>query len=208
MKFVLFVEGYTEKKAIASFLKRWLDPRLNQPVGLQAVRFDGWAEMVKDMSNKTRLHLDGPKQEQIIAVVALLDLYGPTIYPGHLTSAEERYTWAVQDLTKQVGRDRFRMYFAMHEVEAWLLSRPDLFPREIAGKFPGTVEHPETVNFDTPPSKLLGRLYKQYLKREYDKVTNGYDFFRKLEPNVAYQKCPHFAAMLDEMLALAKQAGL
>ena len=208
MKFVMFVEGYTEKKAIAAFLKRWLDPRLSQPVGLQIVRFDGWAEMVKDMANKTRLHLQGPKQEQVIAVVALLDLYGPTFYPGNLNGADERYIWAAQDLTRKVGQDRFRMYFAMHEVEAWLLSRPELFPHEIASKFPGTVEHPETVNFDTPPSKLLDRLYKQYLKRDYDKVTNGYDFFRKLDPNVAYQKCPHFAAMLDDMLALAKQTGL
>jgi hypothetical protein len=30
MKFVLFVEGYTEKKALPEFLKRWLDPRLSQ----------------------------------------------------------------------------------------------------------------------------------------------------------------------------------
>jgi hypothetical protein len=93
--------------------------------------------MVKDMANKTRRHLEGPGQEQII-----------------------------------------------------------------------TIEHPETVNFDTPPSKLLDRLYKQHLKRDYDKVTNGCDFFRKLDPNLAYQRCPHFAIMLDEMLALAQQAGL
>ena len=208
MKFVMFVEGYTEKKAIAAFLKRWLDPRLNQPVGLQIVRFDGWAEMVKDMANKAHRHLEGPGQEQIIAVAALLDLYGPTIYPGHLTEADERYNWAVQDLTKKVGQDRFRMYFAMHEVEAWLLSRPDLFPREIVGKFSGRVGQPETVNFDTPPSKLLDILYSQHLKRHYDKVTNGYELFRKLDPNEVYQKCPHFATMMDEMLELAKEAGL
>ncbi len=62
MKFVLFVEGYTEKKAIAAFLKRWLDPRLSQPVGIQTVRFDGWAEMVKDMPNKVRRYMEGPGQ--------------------------------------------------------------------------------------------------------------------------------------------------
>ena len=41
MKFVLFVEGHTEKKSIAPFLKRWLDPKLKQSVGFQVVRFDG-----------------------------------------------------------------------------------------------------------------------------------------------------------------------
>ena len=130
----------------------------------------------------------------------MLDLYGPTIYPGHLSGAEERYKWAVQELTRKVGQDRFRMYFAVHEVEAWLLSHPEMFPREIVNKFPGRTDHPETVNFDTPPAKLLDILYSQHLKRHYDKVTNGYDLFRKLDPNEAYHKCPHFATILDEML--------
>ena len=35
MKFVLFVEGYTEDKALPKFLKRWLDPRLGKPVGIK-----------------------------------------------------------------------------------------------------------------------------------------------------------------------------
>ena len=191
MKFVLFVEGHTEKKSIAPFLKRWLDPKLNQPVRIQPVRFDGWAEMVKDMPNKTRRHLEGPERDQIIAVVALLDLYGPTIYPGHLTSSEERCRWAVEDLTRKVGQERFRMFFAVHEVEAWLLSRSDMFPREIVNKFPGKVQHPETVNFDIPPAKLLDNLYNQYLKRDYNKVVLGSNFFRSLDPDVVYQKCPH-----------------
>jgi hypothetical protein len=28
MKFVLFVEGHTEKKAVPRFLKKWLDPQV------------------------------------------------------------------------------------------------------------------------------------------------------------------------------------
>ena len=47
MKFVLFVEGYTEKKALANFFKRWLDPKLDKSVGIQVVRFEGWADLVK-----------------------------------------------------------------------------------------------------------------------------------------------------------------
>jgi len=57
MKFVLFVEGYTEEKIIAPFLKRWLDPRLQQRVGIQVVRFDGWAEMVDDLPVKAPMYL-------------------------------------------------------------------------------------------------------------------------------------------------------
>ena len=207
MKFVMFVEGHTEKKSIAPFLKRWLDPRLNQPVGIQPVRFEGWPEMIKDMANKARRHLDGPKQRDIIAVVALLDLYGPTIYPANLETVDDRYRWATEDIIKQVNRKRFRMYFAVHEVEAWLLAQPNLFRQEISTKLPGSVQQPETVNFDTPPSKLLGKLYSQHLKKDYNKVVFGYELFRMLDPNVVYEKCPYFAKMMDDLLHLAKKAG-
>lgn len=45
MKFVLFLEGHTEKNALAPFLKRWLDPQLPEPVGLQTVCFEGCADL-------------------------------------------------------------------------------------------------------------------------------------------------------------------
>ena len=205
MKFVLFVEGYTEKKSIAPFLKRWLDPRLKQPVGIQTVRFDGWAEMVKDMPNKTRRYLEAPNQTQIISVIALLDLYGPTFYPKHLTTADMRYCWAIEDLTTKVRQERFRIFFAVHEVEAWLLSQP---AREISLKFPSHVQHPEMVNFNIPPAKLLDSLYNKILKRDYHKVVFGSNLFQSLDPNEVYRKCPYFAAMMDEMLKLAQEAGL
>lgn len=60
MKFVLFIEGYTER-AVPKFLKRWLDDKLSRPVGVQAVRFEGWAEMVKDAPLKAGLYLNAPK---------------------------------------------------------------------------------------------------------------------------------------------------
>ena len=206
MRFVLFVEGHTEKKAIAPFLKRWLDPRLHRPVGIQTVRFEGWAEMNKDMQRKATLYLQSPAASEIIAVVALLDLYGPTFYLGHIESARLRYQWGVQDITNKVAQERFRMFFAVHEVEAWLLSNPRLFPNEVASRFPGTVQQPETVNFDEPPAKLLDRIYYQYLKRHYNKVVDGSNFFKSLDPNDVYRKCPHFAEMMDELLRLAQEA--
>jgi len=55
MKFKLFVEGYTEQKAIPAFLKRWLDVQLDKRIGIQAVRFEGWQELVKDTPIKVGL---------------------------------------------------------------------------------------------------------------------------------------------------------
>ena len=60
VKFVLFVEGHTERKAIPSFLKRWLDPLLNQNVGIQPVRFEGWSEFRKKIARSASMHLNSP----------------------------------------------------------------------------------------------------------------------------------------------------
>jgi len=203
MKFKLFVEGYTEQKAIPSFLKRWLDAHLEKRVGVQPVRFEGWQELVKDSPTKASMYLEGPDKKNIIGVIALLDLYGPTIYPKNKTTALERYLWAKDYLESQVGHPKFRQFFAIHEVEAWLLSDHNLFSREIKQALPNKL--PETVNFNEPPAKLLERLYKRHTKRSYKKVTYGRELFSKLDPNMAYSKCPILKAMLDEMLQMAKR---
>jgi hypothetical protein len=206
MKFVLLVEGYTEQKAIPGFLKRWLDPRLDHKVGIQVVRFEGWPELVKDMSDRAQMYLESPKSGEIIAVIALLDLYGPTFYPAHLKTVEERVAWATKELEQTVGSKRFRIFFAVHETEAWLLSKPELFPAPIRKALPAKAQKPETVNFDEPPAKLLQRLYEEKSSRTYKKITDGKTLFDQLDPEIVYGKCPHFQRMMDVMLQLARDA--
>ena len=189
MKFVLFVEGDTER-ALPPFLKRWLDPTLPQRVGITTVRFTGWAELRREVGKRAHLYLNGPQADEIIAVISLLDLYGPTFYPAHLNGADERYEWAKSDIEREVGHPNFRQFFAVHETEAWLLSQPDLFPDEVRRGFPGRVGQPEIVNFTEPPSKLLGRLYKDKLHRTYKKIVDGRDLFERTDPEIAYNRCP------------------
>lgn len=204
MKFVLFCEGNTERKALPTFLKRWLDPRLSQRVGIAPVKFDGWRALYDGARKKALLRL---REDDVIAVISLLDLYGPTIYPDSARTATERYDWAKKYIEEQVDHPKFRQFFAVHEVEAWLLSKPDLFPTEIQRGFPGRSRNPETVNFDEPPAKLLNRLHIATTRRTYKKVTQGMELFDRLDPAVAYEKCPRLKEMLDDMLRLAKTAG-
>ncbi len=207
MKFVLFVEGYTEEKAVAPFLKRWLDPRLEQPIGIQTVRFDGWAEMVRDIPKQAKDYLNAPKGD-VVAVIALLDLYGLQLpYPPHSDTVAQKIVWATAHLEQKVGDARFRQFFAVHETEAWLLSQPTVFPGEIARSLHSKAQMPETVNFDEPPAKLLERLYKSETGRSYKKVTQAYNLFAKLDSEIAYAKCPQLQALLDTLLEIAKNAG-
>lgn len=205
MKFILFVEGHTENKALPQFIKKWLDPQLPSPVGIKPIRFEGWHELVKDAPLKASMHLNGPERDDIIAIISLLDLYGPTFYPSRLRVYEERYNWAKEYIEKQVNQPKFFQYFAVHEVEAWLLSDPSIFPIGVRGTLASKIENPEMVNFDEPPSKLLERLYPLHVRRSYKKVVNGKELFSRLDPNVAYQKCPKLKELFDKMLELCHQ---
>ena len=207
MRFILFVEGDTEK-FLPAFLKRWLDPRLSSPVGIKPVCFKGWQKLVKDTPDKAKDYLNGSQEDEIIAVIALLDLYGPTFYPKNRTKAQSRYDWAKKHLEARVNHPKFFQFFAVHETEAWLLSAPDIFPNEVKSALPGKIQHPESVNFGEPPAKLLDRIYDQKTGRHYKKVVHGKQLFSKLDPNVAYQKCPRLKELLEQMLKLAKEAGL
>jgi hypothetical protein len=148
VKFVLFVEGYTERKAIPSFLKRWLDPQLSQSVGIQPVRFEGWSEFRKKIARSASMHLNSPDSEQIIGAIGLLDLYGPDFFPEHISSTRDRHDWAVAHFQAEVGHPKFRMFFAVHEIEAWILSQPQLLPASIRHGLPGRSAQPELVNFN------------------------------------------------------------
>lgn len=207
MKFVLFVEGHTEKKALPAFLKRWLDPRLQAPIGIKVVRFEGWRDYVDEIATKVDLNLSGKAGAGVVGAIGLLDLYGPTFYPNRAAPVDERYRWAKEYLEAKVKHPRFCQHFAVHETEAWLLSAPLLLPREVGGALPGRCAYPETVNFDEPPAKLLERLYREKLGRGYKKVTDGANLFEKLSPDLAQGKCPYLRRLLEDMLSLAGGGG-
>jgi hypothetical protein len=57
VRIVLFVEGYSERE-LPPFLKRWLDPRLERPIGIFPVRFEGNMAYLREVGRKSGLHLD------------------------------------------------------------------------------------------------------------------------------------------------------
>ncbi len=141
-------------------------------------------------------------------MIALLDLYGPTIYPGHARTADRRVAWAKKHFESAVDHPKFRMFFAVHEIEAWFLSNPALFPKPLQASLKAKARNPEGVDFDRPPKVLLKHLYREKIKREYREVTQGSEFFSKLDPAAVARICSHFRLMMEEMLAMAGEAGL
>lgn len=206
MKFVLLVEGPTEK-AVGAFLKRWLDAHLDPNVGVQTSKpVGGCCRLLEDMPKKANMYLSDPKANDLIGLVGLLDLHGLP-HPPNVVSSNDRLNWWTTEIEKRVGNPRFRVFFAVHDIEAWLLSQPEIFPRNIQGELASKIRDPERIDFDEPPAKLLQRVYRKVTDREYKKVTHGSELFRKLDPNVACAKCLQLKRMFDHLLEEAVRAG-
>ena len=109
-------------------------------------------------------------------------------------------------MEEKVKQDKFFQFFAVHEIEAWLLSTPSIFPRSVGKRLEAHSGSPESVNDTQRPSKLLDKIYKQETGRKYKKVTHGSSLFGKLDPEITYGKCPHLKLLLDKMLELAKNS--
>ena len=207
MKFVLFVEGDTEKDVLPGLLKRCIDPELRQSVGIQPVNFHGWANLWRDAPQKAKFYLQGAAHAtDIIAVISVMDLYGPTFFPQECDTAKKRLAWAKSKMEKEVGHGRFRHYFAVHELEAWLLSQSSIFPKEVQKDIEAVSSAPEEVNFVQPPKKRLDAIYEHRLKRGYQPRIDGAKLFRAMEPSAVRSKCPLFSEMIDEMIAFANDA--
>ena len=205
MKFVMLVEGQTEKDSIADFVRRGLHPRLQERVGVSVVRFKGFGDYLSKIKDRVEIYLAGKHADEIIAAIGLIDLCGPQIFPAGLSPAQKA-RWGKKELERQVGHPRFRQYFAVHETEAWLLAHKEVLPEAVRESLPSQCSQPETVNNNEPPSRLLGRLYQNRLNRPYRKVADGKNLFLRCDPEVAASRCPHFKEFLTDLEQMARAA--
>ena len=141
MRFEIISEGKTEKDSVATFLKSWLDPKLTSPIGIKVTDEKGFARALRKIATKAKAKLEAPGNEEIIGVIGLIDLYGPE-YPTHLTTVEQRYRESKESVEREVNDPRFRMHFAVHEVEAWLLCDKRIFPRAVQDIWPASRRPP------------------------------------------------------------------
>ena len=200
MKIILLVEGDTER-FLPPFFKRWLDPQTPTRVSIKPQNFKGVGDYRARFAKTARLYLGTP---EVAGVIGVIDYHnsGLNYPPGTLA---ERCLWAKQQFENQVNDSRFYQHFAVHETEAWLLAQPGILPQDIGGAFKNAHE-PEKVNSNHPPGKRLNDLYQKHLGKKCRKPTEGSTLFSKLDPSVAYMKCPHLKLLLDDLLALAQSA--
>lgn len=208
MKFVIIVEGPTESEIIPALLKKWLDPRLKDSVGIQAVNRKGAPNLIKRLHEDVVSYLTDKKHGgDVIGVIGLADIYElPIEFPKSKSKALEKVKWAKEELEKRVDNSRFRMFFAVHELEAWLLSDIGIFSQGIKKRLLKYTKYPEKINSKEPPAKLLHRVYYEENRKKYNKPVIGKQLFKNLNPEIAAEKCPNLKKLLIEMLTMAKSA--
>ncbi len=203
MKFVGVVEGQTEKEILRPFLQKWLRSQSEPGHAIQLVCTKGNSKFVKQLVDVVKENRTAPGHLPV-AVFGLLDYQGLSMsYPRTCTTLGERCEWAKTHFESQVNDARFKMFFAVHDIEAWLFSQPKIFPGQIPSRLPRDMERPESINSNNPPSKLLESLYRKHVNHEYDKRVDGIRLFHKLDPMTAGLKCPQLQALLDDILMRA-----
>lgn len=207
-RIALFVEGETERgdarrRTLPVFFHKWLDPQLprGKHVGIVPVKFQGVSHYLKDLAQKVALYLDEGRANYVFGLV---DLYGLDTHIdfSRYPNVEQKVTVArehMQKLVPKVYRERFQQHFAVHEVEAWLLADPQVWPKKIQGQIKKL--RPEQMNFKEPPAKFLNRL----LEGHYKKTTQAMNLFPRVDPQVAVDKCPYLKLLMHDLLEVAKQ---
>ncbi|MEO7715688.1 MAG: DUF4276 family protein [Capsulimonas sp.] len=205
MKFILFVEGETERKALPEFLSRCITLRFSEGkhVRFEAIDLKGWANLHKEVAQRSRDYIEGPEKDKIIAIISLLDLYGPDFCPEG-ESIATRYELGVEHMKRSMDDKKYRHFFAVHETEAWLLSDPRIFPQKVQEALKPLSKNPEKINSGHPPAKQLNTIYRSKLNRSYNKVTDGANLFPQLDAKIALDACPYLNQMIEGLVNLVK----
>lgn len=202
MRFILIVEGDTEKRSIEGLIRKHLAEMTGQNIGITAININGYGNFFRDLPKKVTKYLNGPDKNEILAIVGLMDLYKTPYAHDVNRPIRERILQGTQLFEDSVQQDRFRMFFAVHEYEAWLLSDSEKFDPAIRSRIASHARDPEDVNTDEPPSKFLKRIYSEYLHREYKKTVDGTVLMGRIDPEKVYEKCPNYRAMIDFFVSL------
>lgn len=208
-KIVLLFEGETERAALPNFLRKWLGSALTgMRPSLKPIAFRGKDVYLKDLPRVVEKSLSDP---EVVGVIGVLDLYGLSPDPmdmrgcGSIAERVKKAREHVNALVPPSARGRFSQHFAVHETEAWLLSCPEIFPRQVQPKLPKG--EPESVNMDRPPSKRLSEAYRLgFGNKRYGKTTDGRMLFQKLDPRRAAEACPNLRLLLDALLRMAGES--
>lgn len=150
------------------------------------------------------------KKPGVLAVFALIDLKGASVdYPTDITSYIDKARF-VKDYLKGFlsglsESDKFYPHVAVHDIETWILADRDAVAKYFrSSTIPYQADCPEAIDFNRPPSYILGDLFKSN-GLVYIKTVRGPELFKTVNFNIINDRCPHLRDFIDDLKRVAKE---
>lgn len=220
-RLLMLVEGQSEEIFVKQTLAPYLAERgvyVQPPIVLWTKRIPSGGGYRGGVSNwnQIRKSLAPLTFDSDAWVTTLLDFYGlPDDVPGYQEARgpgnpRDNVVALEERLTAEVHHPRFIPFLALHEFEAWVFCAPDVvathFDRAIlAKKVQQAIAHagePELINHGetTHPKARL-----KAMAAGYKETSDGPTLMDKIGIPAIRAACPHFAAWLDRLEALAQE---
>ena len=197
MRIALIVEGDTESALKGALLRliaervstrhmprfTWNVQRGRIPTG------DSLRKLVARILKDRRQHPD--------AVIALTDVYtGPVIAFRDAADAKSK-------MARWVGPEsRFYAHAAQYDFEAWLIPYWGVIQR-LTGSNRRQPAHPERINHNKPPSRLLNEIFSAgTYRRSYIKTIDAQKILAGQDLTIAANACPELKSFLNTILTL------
>ncbi|MEQ8674628.1 MAG: DUF4276 family protein [Aggregatilineales bacterium] len=208
MRLVIICEGDTEEQV----LKKFLEPfSLPEPEGfgnnIELINTKGVGKLKNQFKKLAELEL----QNTDTYVLCLLDLYGaPYTYSNDVHQSDDpthaKYM-ACKSIMESVihaeFNERFFAFPVVHELETWILA--DIVSVKSYFQVSELTRYPAPESIENPAQELK-TLLSRHRNREYKKWRDGRNLFDLIDANRVYDdNCPHFIALIDQLLALQGQ---
>jgi hypothetical protein len=220
-RLLILVEGQSEEIFVKQTLTPYLAERgvyLEPPIVLWTKRINTGSGYRGGVSNwnQIRKNLAPLTYDTNAWVTTLLDFYGlPDDVPGYQEALGpgnpcENVLALEKQLFTEIKHPRFIPFLALHEFEAWVFCSPELVASHfdnasLAEKVRQAIAHagePELINHGatTHPKARL-----KAMASCYKETSDGPTLMEKIGIPAIRDACPHFAAWLDQLEALAQE---
>ncbi len=217
----LVVEGQTEEAFVNTLLRDDLASRDIQ-VAVHCITTSRGAGRIHRGGFVRYSHLRNDlkiwsRQDQSAAgrFSTMVDLYRlPSDFPGYRESRLERdpirrAKHLEEAFAIDIADRRFIPYIQVHEFEALLFSKPDVFSAAFPGqddrvaelgRIRGAFDGPEFIDDgpETSPAKRIKAIFS-----DYEKVIAGVQIAHRIGLDAMQQECAHFGAWLETLRSLA-----
>jgi hypothetical protein len=216
MKVLVYVEGPSDKQALAGLLEPLIRRKRRQGVYIQFINRGSKGNVVSDTLIEKALRFLQSEPEG--RFVILPDLYPPNqgVVPHEtvdelVNGVHDRFHETAEDWTVDSTEivDRFHVFCLKYELEALILAAEEALRDHLdTDIFSSTWIHPvEDQNHDKPPEEVVREIFHEN-NEEYTKTVDAPEILEAAEHTKIAERCPQqFQPFVDLLTSLGEERG-